>query len=181
MSWGWVGVAVGVLLILGWYLSNTAGRLDRLHHRVETAWESLDAQMVRRRAAAQRLADSGLLDPGSSVIVSDAVLNVRRRDSDRDARAQRESDLTRALRAVLPDRGEVDELIALPGADDLFDELGGAVHRVAMARRFYNDAVRACQDVRHKRVVRWFRLAGKAELPRSFDMDDSIPPGLVGR
>ena len=50
----WALVAAGVLLVLGWYLSYSAGRLDRLHHRVETSRAALDAQLARRAAAARR-------------------------------------------------------------------------------------------------------------------------------
>ena len=30
------------IVIIGWYLSFLASRLDRLHHRVETSWATLD-------------------------------------------------------------------------------------------------------------------------------------------
>ena len=31
-----------IVVLLGWYLSFLASRLDRLHHRVETSWATLD-------------------------------------------------------------------------------------------------------------------------------------------
>src|SRR4051794_41819202 len=47
----WVLAVVALVLVLGWYLSYSAGRLDRLHHRVETLRAALDAQLARRGAA----------------------------------------------------------------------------------------------------------------------------------
>ena len=35
--------------------------------------------------------------------------------------------------------------------------------------------------VRRKRVVRYFRLAGHAEWPPTFEMDDTPPSALIGR
>ena len=43
-----------------------------------------------------------------------------------------------------------------------------------LARRFHNDAVTDVRRVRRKRVVRWFRLAGHAEMPRTFEIDDEL-------
>src|SRR4051794_17800264 len=62
---------LAVLLVLGWYLSYSAGRLDRLHHRVETSRAALDAQLARRAAAAVEAAP--LLDPATGLLVADAA------------------------------------------------------------------------------------------------------------
>ena len=63
----------------------------------------------------------------------------------------------------------------------MLDELAGACLRVQLARRFHNDAVRACRQVRRQRAVRWFRLAGRTPLPQTLEMDDTPPPGLPPR
>jgi hypothetical protein len=39
--------------------------------------------------------------------------------------------------------------------------------------------VAQAQRVRRKRVVRWARLAGRADLPRMVELDDSSPSALV--
>ena len=41
---------------LAWYLSFLAGRLDRLHNRVETSWANLDGLLQRRAAIAIEIA-----------------------------------------------------------------------------------------------------------------------------
>ncbi len=50
--WGIVVLSVLVLLVLGWYLSYLAARLDRLHHRVETSRAALETRLARRAAVA---------------------------------------------------------------------------------------------------------------------------------
>ena len=48
-------LVVLLIAVVAWYLSFSAGRLDRLHHRVEGARSALDAQLVRRAEAAVEL------------------------------------------------------------------------------------------------------------------------------
>jgi len=44
--------AILLVVIIGWYLSFSASRLDRLHHRVETSWATLDSLLHQRAALA---------------------------------------------------------------------------------------------------------------------------------
>lgn len=176
-------VVLGAVVV---YLSSTAGRLDRLHHRIETAHAALDAQLLRRVAAAQDLASSGLLDPASSLLVSASAQQALVADpDDDDARSIAESDLTRTLGAVLGDRDDVQEIREEAGPDDevaeqLLEELAVACRRVGLARRFHNDVVRSALQLRRQRLVRWFRLAGYTGMPSTADFDDTPPAGLVG-
>lgn len=172
-------MSLAVLVVLGWYLSFSAGRLDRLHARVEGARAALDAQLVRRASVALEIATSGLLDPASAVLLAAAAHDAR--EASEDSRDQAESDLTRALQAALGDVS--DELAADPLGRDLLEELAAASKRVQLARRFHNDAVAASRDVRRKRVVRWLHLAGRAPLPDTVEIDDTEPvdPGSADR
>jgi hypothetical protein len=178
-----VAVVLGAIVV---YLSSAAGRLDRLHHRIETASAALDAQLLRRGAAAQDLASSGLLDPASSMLVSAAAQEALAADADDTvARFGAESELTRTLGAVLETREDVEEIREAAGvdvevADQLVDELAVACRRVELARRFHNDVVRSCLQLRRQRIVRWFRLAGYTPLPSTADFDDTPPRGLAG-
>ena len=63
----WIWVAFAVVLV-GLYLSWTAGRLDRLHARIDAARAGLDAQLLRRASATLELSTSTLLDPAASVV-----------------------------------------------------------------------------------------------------------------
>ncbi len=180
-------LAAIVLGAIAVYLSSMAGRLDRLHHRIETTHAGLDAQLLRRVAAAQDLSASGLLDPASSLLLSASAQEALTADPDDDtARLLAESELTRTLGAVFSGRDDVDAVLEAAGPDDavaaqMIGELAVACRRVELARRFHNDVVRSCLQLRRKRVVRWFRLAGYTALPATADFDDTVPAGLAGR
>ncbi|MBA3741913.1 hypothetical protein [Sporichthya sp.] len=165
------------LLLAGVYLSWTAGRLDRLHARVDAARAALDAQLVRRSAVSMELATSALLDPASALLIADAAHAARQAEG--EARPQAESDLSRALRAALDQPEQLEELTGPVEGRQLVEELEGAGRRVVMARRFHNDAVRAARALRTKRHVRYLRLAGHAPPPPTFECDDAPPECLA--
>lgn len=181
----WVGLLVLAILLAAWYLSFSASRLDRLHHRVEGSRATLDAQLVRRAEAAIELATSGLLDPASGLLVAGAAADAlaageHEAPGDGDDAVERESaesDLSHALRVALgPLNGS-----ERSGLDaQVLDRLATASHRAQLARRFHNQAVMDAQRVRRKRIVRWAHLAGRAAMPQTFEIDDE-PPALLAR
>ncbi len=172
----WIAVAFGVV---GVYLSWTAGRLDRLHTRMDAARAALDAQLVRRASVVLEVATSGALDPASSLVLYEAAHAARQ--AEEEHREVAESELSQALRAVFADADQVEVLKSAPGGVEAAEQLAAAVRRVPMARRFLNDAVRAARALRRHRKVRWFRLAGHAPFPLAFEMDDEPPADLADR
>ncbi|MDH6122776.1 hypothetical protein ABH930_006144 [Kitasatospora sp. GAS204A] len=173
-TWIWAAIAVVLVAV---YLSWTAGRLDRLHARIDAARAALDAQLLRRASVAQELATSSLLDPATSLVLYEASHAARQ--ADEEHREVAESDLSQALRAVFAEPEQAAELRAAPGGEEALRDLTSAVRRVPMARRFHNDAVRAARAVRTHRLVRYFRLAGRAPFPLAFEMDDEPPAALL--
>ena len=167
-------IVVAAAILVGVYVSWRAGRLDRLHTRVETARASLDAALVRRSAVALELAACGLLDPATSLLLAGAAHDARAAGAPDELA---ESDLTRALRAALGQPGFRAALAELGRGDELLAELEAAAHQVFLARRFYNDAVRDTRALRGRRIPRLFRLAGRRPLPRFFEIDDSLVTG----
>ncbi|MFI6349668.1 hypothetical protein [Streptomyces sp. NPDC050560] len=167
----WIAV---VLIAVALYLSWTAGRLDRLHTRIDATRAALDAQLVRRASVAQELATSGVLDPAASIVLYEAAHAARQ--APKEGREVAESELSQALRAVFDSTAQVAAVREAPGGEAAVGELAQAVRRVPMARRFHNDAVGAARALRRHRKVRWFRLAGHAEFPLMFEMDDEGPP-----
>lgn len=186
----WSAVAVAVLLGIAWYLSYNAARLDRLHTRGEGALSALDAQLVRRAESTLELANSGALDPASALMLAGAASESLEAHNERamegdflegqsfGEREVLESDLTAALQAAL-----TADVVAKIREDDNLGAL--ALHRVEaagvrvqLARRFHNDAVTDVRRVRSKPVVRVFRLAGHAALPRTIEFDDELPPAV---
>lgn len=172
----WVVVA---LALTGVYLSWTAGRLDRMHARIDAAKAALDAQLLRRASVAQELATAGILDPAASIVLYQAAHDARQ--AEEEQREVAESELSQALRAVLADRAQADAVRAAPGGEEAAAELAAAARRVPMARRFHNDSVRAARALRLHRKVRWLRLAGHAPFPLAFEMDDEPPAALAAR
>ncbi len=172
----WIVVA---LAAIGLYLSWTAGRLDRLHARIDLARASLDAQLLRRASVTQELATSGVLDPAASIVLYEAAHAARQ--AEEEHREVAESELSQALRAVFGEPAQVDAVREAPGGVEAAEELAQAVRRVPMARRFHNDAVRAARALRRHRTVRWLRLAGHAPFPLAFEMDDAPPTALADR
>ncbi len=181
-----------LLIAVAWYLSYAAARLDRLHAKVEGAMSALDAQLVRRAEATLELANSGSLDPASALLLADAATDSIERTTehplDEDlldgqhfgGREEVETALTEVLTVTLTDevvgglRTEDVEMVA-----EALARISASALRVRMARRFHNDAVREVRRVRDKRVVRWFRLAGRAALPERVEFDDEVPPPLT--
>lgn len=172
----WIWVALAVVLV-GLYLSWTAGRLDRLHARIDAAKAGLDAQLLRRSSATLELSTSTLLDPAASVLLYQAAHAAR--TASEEGRELAESELSQALRAVFAEPEQVKELHGLVGGEEYVVELSSAVRRVPMARTFHNDSVRAARAVRRHRIVRLFRLAGYAPFPQTVEIDDEAPPVLV--
>lgn len=153
-------VAIAVITLLVLYVTWTAGRLDRLHARVDAAAAALDAALVRRAAAARAVAAS--LPPGPDAAAlhraADAAL-----EAGPGSREGVENDLSRALRTAVP---------AL-GAAPALAELETAATRVGLARSFHNNAVNDTRALRRRRLPRALRLAGRRAMPTFFDVDDT--------
>jgi hypothetical protein len=156
-----VGVLVLVLAVV--YVTWTAGRLDRLHARVDAAWAALDAALVRRAAAARAVAAAMPAGPEASALEQAARATL---DVEPEGREALENDLSRALRRALP--------LLPPGVD--LTELEHASTRVGLARSFHNAAVRDTRVVRLRRIPRALHLAGHRELPQYFEIDDTTVP-----
>ncbi len=207
---------IAAALFVGVYVSWRAGRIDRLHARVDMARAALDATLLRRSSVALELATSGLLDPATGLLLAAAVdathtaepwpglgePPVRGAQGGLGGRAVpprsggsrgvappglaqlvqpnpyprdlAESDLTRALRAAFSQPGFRSSLSGTDGADELLAEVEAASHQVFLARKFYNDLASATREARHRPLARALRLAGKAQAPEFFDMDDSL-------
>ncbi|MEY3399761.1 MAG: hypothetical protein RLZZ486_229, partial [Actinomycetota bacterium] len=83
------------LLLVIWYLTFSANRLDRLHHRAETSWANLDAILQRRAALALDIAHTGAVDPATGLLITAAAHQAR--EAEISERSEAESSLTQAL------------------------------------------------------------------------------------
>ena len=155
---------LAVLVLLAAYVTWTAGRLDRLHARVDAAWAALDAQLVRRAAAARELVPA--LSGTSEGAALDAAA-ARALEAGPDGREEVENHLSRVLKTAVP----------LLGPDADLDRLQSAGTRVALARSFHNAAVKDTRTVRWRRMPRLLRLAGHRAMPTYFEIDDTALAG----
>jgi hypothetical protein len=161
-------LVAGLVVLLALYVTWTAGRLDRMHARVDAAWAALDAQLVRRAAAARALLPHLPPGPEADALAARAAEAVLAGEQQRDVV---ENALTRSLRAAVP------LLARTPTTTALLAELDAAATKVGLARSFHNGAVRDTRALRRRRVPRLLRLAGHRAMPSFFDVDDTaIPP-----
>ncbi|WP_108717494.1 hypothetical protein [Miniimonas sp. S16] len=194
-------VALAVAVLLVWLALARANRIDLLHQKVTRTAATLDAQLLRRAALSAELAVSGELDPASGLLVADAAnacLAEAREDVEADPalrsgsggrrrppalpgrvtltedRETVESDLSRVLRQAMGEVGD-DGVAASAGEGTLAGDLVATWRRVTLARRFYNEAVAQAVRVRSQPISRLLRLAGRARMPRMFEMDDTLP------
>ncbi|HTZ45609.1 MAG TPA: hypothetical protein VMB79_17245 [Jatrophihabitans sp.] len=182
LSAGWFVLAVVLASLLTAWIILTLTRLDRLHARVDAAQAAMDAQLVRRAAAVQHLAEmpgNGVPDQLAdrlSAAARDALAVPAAERANLDPTSHRQAAENQVGHAITELAGFRDRL---PGA--AAEELAEAAARVQIARRFFNDAVRDTRTLRARRMPRLLHLAGRRELPQFFDIDDSNlfvgPPG----
>ena len=148
-----------------WYLSFSASRLDRLHHRVETSWATLDSLLQRRAAIALEIARSAITDPATSLLLTASAYQAR--SADIEDRSSAESVLSGALGMMLAER----ESIVAKSDQALLHELEQLSDKIKVAIAIHVESVTRTQLIREKLVFRIFRLAGKAPLPVTYEFE----------
>jgi hypothetical protein len=162
-----VVLAVGALVVT-W----SAGRLDHLHTRLERMDATLDAELLRRSAAALELAASGVLDPATALVVADAAHHARTVPHDR--REEAESALTEVLMVAFESPQDL-SVAKETWVAEMVTDLAAGCRRVQTARRLYNGTVSVTRNRRRSRFVRVFHLAGRAPMPEAIEFDDRVP------
>lgn len=175
----WLFATLFVLVVIAWYLTYTAARVDRLHVRLNGTLAALDARLVRRADAALDLANSGLLDGATSLILAGAAADSLESPAEYgEHREVAENDLTETLDVSLSRHTVAQLRSSGPAGEEYLARIGSTCTRVQLARRFHNDAVTDVRRVRRKWVVRVFRLAGHTDLPLTIEFDDETPEHL---
>lgn len=154
----WVVGVVAVVVLVGTYVTWLAARLDRLHLRAAAARRALDAQLVRRAAAAAVLAEHAETPQDDLYAAARAALDARSGE-----RETAENILTKRLREL-----DVESAKADPSLIDAVDAAG---RRLALARQVDTDSVRDALTLREHHIVRWAGLARKHARPTYFDID----------
>ena len=159
-------VLILILLFFAWYLSFSASRLDRLHHRVETSWANLDAALQRRAAVALEIAHLSEVDPATNLMLTSSAYAAR--EADIDERSDSESALSESLK-LLTIGSDLPEIYP-----ELFAKLADVTERVRLAIAIHVESVISTRNVRKKLVFRVFRLAGTAPLPVKHAFEDDV-------
>ena len=155
----------GLAILVFWYLSFSASRLDRLHHRVETSWATLDSLLQRRAAIALEVARSSITDPATSLLLTASAYQAR--SADIEDRSSAESVLSGALGMMLAERGS----IVAQSDQALLHELDQLTDKIKVAISIHVESVTRTQLIRSKLVFRLFRLAGTAPLPVTYEFE----------
>ena len=161
-------IVVILILLIIWYLSFSASRLDRLHHRVETSWATLDSLLQKRAAIATEIIRESNLDPASAYLISSSARTAR--DAMIADRSEAESVLSESLKMI--QEISYDESLELPS--DLLVELSDVTAKIKVAINLHLEAVNAAKNVRRKLIIRLFRLAGKAPEPVRYAFEDDV-------
>lgn len=152
-------------VLVFWYLTFSASRLDRLHHRVETSWATLDSLLQRRAAIALEVARSAITDPATSLLLTASAYQAR--SADIEDRSSAESVLSGALGMMLSER----ESIVAKSDQVLLAELEQLRDKIKVSIAIHVEAVNRTQLIRRKLVFRIFRLAGTAPLPVTYEFE----------
>ena len=155
----------GLAILIFWYLSFSASRLDRLHQRVETSWATLDSLLHRRAAIALEIARSAIIDPATSLLLTASAYQAR--GADIEDRSSAESVLSGALGMMLAER----ESILAKSDQALLHELEQLTDKIKVAISIHVESVTRTQLIRSKLVFRLFRLAGTAPLPVTYEFE----------
>ena len=150
-----VAAAVAVTLFAAWAY-HTAQRLNRLHIRLDRSRDALQAALDRRCAVVATLYPE--LAP-----LARMTEDVRLQPTDLHTRLALEDRLTE----------QVEQVTAGTAPPAQWED---ASTRVALAQRFYNDAVTDTLALRERPSVRALRLGGTAALP-AYAVDRHLPAG----
>jgi len=170
----WIVIA---LVIVAIYLSQMAGRLDRLHIRVDNSRRALQDQLLRRASEAAELAALPGATAPELAVAFDTYAHVVRRDE--QINPEIEEAITEGLKKALPDAQTIATIAGVLGGSDILDELQGTCRKVEYAKTFHDDAVRQCQTMRRKPIVKILRLWGTAAWPERLECDLTQPDGFA--
>jgi hypothetical protein len=156
------------IALFAWYLSFLATRLDRLHHRVETSWANLDSLLQRRAGIAIEIARSDIADPASSLLLTFAAHQAR--EASVKDRSQAETGLSGALGILLETSSYLESAVE----KDLLRELAELNEKIKVAISLHVESVNRTRLIRSQWIIRFFRLAGSAPLPVTYEFESDV-------
>ncbi len=172
----WI-VLVLVLFIYAIYLSNVAGRLDRLHLKVENARQALDRQLALRTSICKEIIKLSVLDQNLVSELENALKDSIQEES-LEIHTQQEWEIETRVSIALSNIFDDEKITKIINDKKLLTEIAAAIRRVSYALTFYNDAAKSAIKVRKRWTVRFFRLFGRAAMPEIISFQVQIPRGI---
>lgn len=172
----WI-VLVLVLFIYAIYLSNVAGRLDRLHLKVENARQALDRQLALRTSICKEIIKLSVLDQNLVSELENALKDSIQEES-LEIHTQQEWEIETRVSIALSNIFDDEKITKIINDKKLLTEIAAAIRRVSYALTFYNDAAKSAIKVRRRWTVRFFRLFGRAAMPEIISFQVQIPRGI---
>ncbi len=154
-----------------------AGRLDRLHLKVENARHALDRQLALRTSICKEIIKLTVIDKKLINELENALKESIQEESLEIHTLQEweiESRVSRALTSIFDD----EKIVKSINDQKLLIEIAAAIRRVSYALTFYNDAAKSAIKVRKRWTVRFFRLFGRASMPQVISFQVQIPRGI---
>jgi LemA protein len=139
-------VLLGLVLIVGLYLMSQYNGLVGLRNKIESAYAQIDVQLNRRHDLIPNLVETvkGYANHEASTL--EAVISARNAAMNSTgvaATAQAENAISGALKSLFAVSEAYPDLKANANFQQLQAELGSTEDRIAYARQYYNDNVRA--------------------------------------
>lgn len=172
----WITLFI-VLLIYAIYLSNVAGRLDRLHLKVENARQALDRQLALRTSICKEIIKLSVLDE-KLVNELENALKESIKEELLEIHTKQEWDIESRVSIALNNIFDNENIAKIVNDQKLLAEIAAAIRRVTYALTFYNDAAKSAIKVRKRWTVRFFRLFGRAAMPEIISFQVQIPRGI---
>lgn len=145
MAW----ILFALLALAAIWAIGAFNRLVRLRNRMRTAWADIDVQLSRRHDLVPQLVTAVRAYAGHERATLESVAQLRAHAMALNSPAQlgaAESELERALDRLLALREAYPDLKASENFAQLQRELVEVEDQLQYARRFYNGAVRDCND-----------------------------------
>ncbi|HEY6958513.1 MAG TPA: LemA family protein [Candidatus Limnocylindria bacterium] len=143
-----IWIALGVIVVIAFFLIAMYNRLVTLRQRVREAWSDIDVQLKRRHDLIPNLVETVKGYAAHERGVFDEVTTARAnaiaagQTGTPEQRAAAENQLTTALRSVFAVAENYPQLQAVQEFKDLSENLTATEDKISFARRFYNGNVR---------------------------------------
>jgi LemA protein len=139
---GWI--AIGVIVLLIFWLIAMYNRLVQLRNRIDAAWSQIDVQLKRRYDLIPNLVETVKGYAAHERETLEAVTKARQQAVNAEGiedQAKAENFLTQTLRSLFAVAEQYPDLKANQNFLALQEELAGTEGRIAFSRQFYNEQV----------------------------------------